>query len=343
MIPWNTKEGRIIEVKTSKGIVRVEPPIDIEMLQKMQERFETSELDAYMRIQTFVKEEIDVDDFESFVKVRNYIKSQMAGAGLKEIAKRYEPASKSELTKTISESRTVHRFTDDEAFTLPDDLKGPYSKIPKEAVDVAYKCFENGGKTPADVKNLPEYKWNDLIVTKLLQAWSRFGVVTRVARGTYQLQMPRENLKGILVDKGVDITPEFVREAMWVPTDVAKIWLDKLTDEGILKKHGVNETWNVVSKYAASNVSTIKQEEEKRGFSGGAAQVVQVKMPDSSTFSEFKEEFICKSCNPPHHYIHGYKSGNVKLCGGCYQKIGGKTNNTRGSMEHWSGKNEVKL
>ena len=56
---------------------------------------------------------------------------------------------------------------------------------------------------------------------------------------------------------------------------------------------------------------------------------------------EFREEFLCSSCN--HHYVHGYKSGNFKLCGGCHQKNGGKTNNARGSMEHWRAGNEVKL
>jgi len=340
MIPWTQKDGKVLEVKTSTGIVKVDPPIEIETLLKLQSKFETDELDAYMRLQIFIKDEINTDDLDGFIRVRSFLKGQTVNSGLKEIVKRYEPNSKSELVKTVSESsRTVSKYSADEVFALPENLRGPYSNIPKTAADTAYKCLSNGGKSPADIMGFPEFTYNAMVVTKLLQFWVSRGVVERIAKGIYKLSYPREILKNILVEKGVDITTIYVRESIWVPEEVAKTWLDKLTDDGILKKHGVNDTWNVVSKYTISSPPPLQSSSSEFGEFG--AQVVKVKIPLPETFIEFREEFLCSSCN--HHYVHGYKSGNFKLCGGCHQKNGGKTNNARGSMEHWRAGNEVKL
>jgi len=82
MIPWTQKDGKVLEVKTSKGIVKVDPPIEIETLLKLQSKFETDELDAYMRLQIFIKDEINTDDLDGFIRVRSFLKGQTVNSGL---------------------------------------------------------------------------------------------------------------------------------------------------------------------------------------------------------------------------------------------------------------------
>lgn len=300
IIPWTISEGKISEISFDGKVLKLEKLIDLSI--------------------------IDINEALIYFKILSQINKLEPRLNKLEQKPIEVEENISPVVEIIEDDRNYSyvgrgksRADVEPCFRLPNEMKrAAFRHIPVAAIDIIYNSLAKGSSKLSKIVDVPEWHWHKELIYDAMNGFVYLGVAQRTnVKGHYELApWPREKLREICIKKGIQITPLFIRENFWVPESVASDWLEQLAQGSFLKKHP-RHGYDVVDKNFPVQIENESLQQPHQ-----QSQVFQAKIPSIDSFSFVKGKNKCTICQ--HNYGHAYISGSWKICGGDYEKLGGK-------------------
>jgi hypothetical protein len=227
--------------------------------------------------------------------------------------------------RTVESRLTVTTGADDEWYTVPDAI---YQKsasrryVPRSVVDRTYRQLRDRPMSWNSVSTFLSGEPKST-VSSLLASWRHLGIVEQSdGKGSdYEVAVITLRIKEFAKRRG-NVTVDDVRQAFWIPADVAQSEIDELTQENYLRKHATRDEWAFNAERGAVTAKAAAIATPKT-FSTSPALVLSPKISDPKEYNKAFFSSICDECH--HHYQCFFVRRDHKVCGGCYKKIGGVT------------------